>query len=88
MSDTLHASVVAALRDWPAPDADQDTLRHAVAAFVAARPDACLRACEPGHITASALAIGPASMPPNVCNATARAAATAVPRTDTVANLT
>ena len=57
MSDSLHDSVLTALRDWPAPDADQDTLRHAVAAFVAARPDACRRACVPGHITASALVL-------------------------------
>ena len=57
MSDSLHDSVLTALHDWPAPDADQDTLRHAVAAFVAARPDACRRACVPGHITASALVL-------------------------------
>ncbi|WP_020102907.1 NUDIX domain-containing protein [Mycobacterium sp. 360MFTsu5.1] len=57
MSESLHASVVSALRDWAAPDPDQDTLRHAVAAFVEARPDACRRACVPGHITASALVL-------------------------------
>jgi 8-oxo-dGTP pyrophosphatase MutT (NUDIX family) len=51
---TLRASVLRTLTDWPAPDPAQDTLRHAVAAFVAARHDACERACEPGHITASA----------------------------------
>ncbi len=56
-TDGLHASVVATLRDWPAPDPDQDALRHAVAAFVSARPDACRRACVPGHITASALVL-------------------------------
>lgn len=57
MTDTLHASVLTTLLDWQAPDPAQDTLRHAVAAFVAARPDACRRACEPGHITASALVL-------------------------------
>ena len=51
---SLHQSVLDALAGWTAPDPAQDTLRHAVAAFVAARPDACRRACVPGHITASA----------------------------------
>ena len=32
----------------------QDALRHAVLAFVVARPDACERECVPGHITAFA----------------------------------
>lgn len=50
---SLHASAVAALTGWDAPDAGQDALRHAVLAFLAARPDACARACAPGHITAS-----------------------------------
>lgn len=57
MNNTLHASVRDTLRDWQAPDADQDSLREAVLGFVLARPDACLRACEPGHITASALVL-------------------------------
>jgi len=50
----LHGSVRTTLTNWNAPDAAQDTLRHAVLAFVDARPDACERACVPGHITASA----------------------------------
>lgn len=54
---TLHASVVDVLTRWDAPDPEQDSLRHAVLAFVLARQDACLRACEPGHITASALVL-------------------------------
>ncbi|CDO10113.1 NUDIX domain-containing protein [Mycolicibacterium cosmeticum] len=54
---SLHASVVDALTRWEAPDPEQDALRHAVLAFVLARPDACRRACEPGHITASALVL-------------------------------
>ncbi len=54
---SLHASVVATLRDWTAPDSGQDALRHAVLAFLDARPDACQRACVPGHITASALVL-------------------------------
>jgi len=50
---SVHESTIATLTDWVAPNAEQDSLRHAVLAFVLARPDACLRACEPGHITAS-----------------------------------
>lgn len=55
--DPVHKSAIAALVDWPAPDADQDSLRHAVLAFLYARPDACQRACAPGHVTASALVL-------------------------------
>lgn len=54
---SLHASVVDLLSRWNAPDPEQDALRHAVLAFVLARPDACARACEPGHVTASALVL-------------------------------
>lgn len=50
---SLRESVVAELTAWAAPDPAQDALRHAVLAFVAARPDACARECAPGHITAS-----------------------------------
>lgn len=54
---SLHASAVKTLRDWRAPDPGQDTLRHAVLAFLAARPDGCLRECVPGHVTGSALVL-------------------------------
>ena len=54
---SLHASVVDTLSRWHAPDPEQNALRHAVLAFVLARPDACARACAPGHITASALVL-------------------------------
>ncbi|WP_029115333.1 NUDIX hydrolase [Mycobacterium sp. URHB0044] len=54
---TLHDSVVSTLTHWPAPDFTQDSLRHAILSFVLARPDACLRECVPGHITASALVL-------------------------------
>ncbi|MGQ0841782.1 NUDIX hydrolase [Actinokineospora sp.] len=40
---------------WRPDDRGQESLRQAYLGFLAARPDACLRACEPGHITASAL---------------------------------
>ena len=54
---TLHASTLEALTAWQAPDPAQDTLRHAVLAFVLGREDACKRECVPGHITASALVL-------------------------------
>lgn len=54
---SLHASAVATLSDWAAPDPGQDSLRHAVLAFLDARGDACARACVPGHITASTLVL-------------------------------
>ncbi len=54
---SLHASAVDALTGWDPPDAGQDALRHAVLAFLLARPDGCRRACVPGHVTASALVV-------------------------------
>ena len=51
---SVRDSVIDVLGAWPAPDPAQDALRHAVLAFVVARPDACERECVPGHITASA----------------------------------
>jgi 8-oxo-dGTP pyrophosphatase MutT (NUDIX family) len=54
---SLHASAVDLLTEWRAPDPGQDTLRHAVLAFLAARPDGCLRSCAPGHVTGSALVV-------------------------------
>lgn len=57
MTEPVRRSALAALRDWKPPVAEQDSLRHAVMAFVEARPDSCRRACVPGHITASALVL-------------------------------
>lgn len=54
---SVHASAMTALADWRAPDDGQDALRHAVLAFLVARPDGCERACVPGHVTASALVL-------------------------------
>ncbi len=54
---SLHESVVDTLRRWRPVDPAQDSLRHAVLAFVLARPDACQRACVPGHVTASTLVL-------------------------------
>ncbi|WP_018601474.1 NUDIX hydrolase [Mycobacterium sp. 155] len=54
---SLHASAVEILTEWQTTDPAQDSMRHAVLAFLAARSDACERACVPGHITASALVL-------------------------------
>lgn len=54
---SLHASVVDALIRWQPADPAQDSLRHAVLAFVLARDDACRRSCAPGHVTASTLVL-------------------------------
>lgn len=54
---SLHGSVVETLSDWRPTDPTQDALRLAVLAFVLARPDACRRACVPGHVTASTLVL-------------------------------
>jgi 8-oxo-dGTP pyrophosphatase MutT (NUDIX family) len=51
----IRQSAIALLTDWHAPDPAQDSLRHAVLAFVQARADSCLRECVPGHVTASTL---------------------------------
>lgn len=54
---SLHASAVTVLNGWHAPNPGQDALRHAVLAFLHARPDGCQRACVPGHVTASVLVV-------------------------------
>jgi 8-oxo-dGTP pyrophosphatase MutT (NUDIX family) len=54
---SVRDSAIAILTDWQAPDPAQDSLRHAVLAFVQAREDACRRACVAGHVTVSALVL-------------------------------
>lgn len=56
-ADPVRESAIAVLTDWQAPDAEQDSVRHAVLAFLHGRPDGCQRACAAGHVTASALVI-------------------------------
>ncbi len=53
----VRESAISLLSDWRAPDPAQDSLRHAVLAFVHGREDACRRECVPGHVTASALVL-------------------------------
>ena len=57
MTDPVRDSAIAALSDWATTDPGQNALRHAVLAFLHARPDSCQRACVPGHITASTLVV-------------------------------
>jgi 8-oxo-dGTP pyrophosphatase MutT (NUDIX family) len=54
---SVRQSAIALLSEWDAPSRGQDSLRHAVLAFLDARDDACLRECVPGHVTASALVL-------------------------------
>ncbi len=54
---SLHQSTVDVLTAWNPADPAQDSMRHALLAFLAAREDACLRECVPGHITGSALVL-------------------------------
>jgi 8-oxo-dGTP pyrophosphatase MutT (NUDIX family) len=54
---SLHADASEVLARWTAPDADQDRLRTDYLAFLSEHDDALLRACVPGHLTASALIV-------------------------------
>lgn len=59
VSTPLHADATTTLQTWSAPDGDQDALRHAYLAFLAARADATERTCAPGHLTASVVVLSP-----------------------------
>jgi 8-oxo-dGTP pyrophosphatase MutT (NUDIX family) len=54
---TLHDDAYRTLENWRPALPGQRSLREAFLGFVAARPDACQRSCEPGHVTASALVL-------------------------------
>ncbi|MGW3468630.1 NUDIX hydrolase [Saccharopolyspora sp. NPDC000995] len=51
----LHADALRVLGEWRPDDPQQEALRHCFLTLLDAREDACLRACEPGHVTASAV---------------------------------
>jgi 8-oxo-dGTP pyrophosphatase MutT (NUDIX family) len=53
----IRQSAISILTDWQAPDPAQDSLRHAVLAFVHGHADACRRECVAGHVTASTLVL-------------------------------
>ena len=52
-----RADALRVLGNWRPDDPQQDSLRHAFLTLLHAREDGCLRSCEPGHITASALLV-------------------------------
>ena len=56
---SLHDDAVRVLRAWAGTEIgkDQQSLAEAYLGFLAARPDAMWRSCEPGHLTASALVL-------------------------------
>ncbi|MBB4686122.1 NUDIX hydrolase [Amycolatopsis jiangsuensis] len=54
---TLHESAVSTLSEWTPPLASQEALRQAFLGFLASRADTCQRACEAGHLTASAVVL-------------------------------
>ena len=61
MSSTpLHADAVEVLRSWDPSNPHQDALRHAYIAYLLGMPDAMMRSCAPGHLTASAVVVDPA----------------------------
>jgi 8-oxo-dGTP pyrophosphatase MutT (NUDIX family) len=54
---SLHQSTFDTLNAWRPADPAQESMRHALLAFLDANPKACLRESVPGHITASALVL-------------------------------
>ncbi|WP_028848898.1 NUDIX hydrolase [Thermocrispum agreste] len=54
---SLHSAAVDLLGSWHPPTHEQESLRQAYLAFLAARPDACARSCAAGHLTASAVVL-------------------------------
>jgi 8-oxo-dGTP pyrophosphatase MutT (NUDIX family) len=56
-SDPLHASAVALLTGWAAPDDDQDEVRRQLLDHLASHADAMWRSCPDGHLTGSALVV-------------------------------
>ncbi|WP_199439464.1 NUDIX hydrolase [Umezawaea beigongshangensis] len=58
---SLHADTVSVLSGWNPGEPGQEALRHAYLGFLAAREDGCLRSCEPGHVTASAVVLDAAA---------------------------
>ena len=57
MSTGPHADALRTLAAWQPAEASQEALRHAFLTLIDARADACLRKCEVGHVTASAVLV-------------------------------
>ncbi|KQU31810.1 NUDIX hydrolase [Rhodococcus sp. Leaf233] len=56
-ASSLWQSAAETLDRWAPTDSRDESLRHTVIAFLHSNPDACLRANEAGHITASSLVL-------------------------------
>ncbi|MDT0378055.1 NUDIX hydrolase [Streptomyces sp. DSM 42041] len=54
---SLHADAGRVLKEWGAPDAEQERLRLAYLDHLAAHPDGVWKACADAHVTASALVV-------------------------------
>ena len=54
-----HASALATLLTWQAPDAGQEALRSSYVEHLRAHADGHLRTCRPDHLTASVLVVSP-----------------------------
>ena len=55
----LAESIRTAVQSWPAPDHEQELLRADYVGFIESYPDAHLRSCRVGHVTASTLIVDP-----------------------------
>nr|WP_228047516.1 NUDIX domain-containing protein [Saccharopolyspora sp. HNM0983] len=53
----MHGDAQRVLSGWRPADRQQQALREAFGALLAARADACSRSCAPGHLTASAIVL-------------------------------
>jgi 8-oxo-dGTP pyrophosphatase MutT (NUDIX family) len=56
-----HASALATLLTWQAPDEGQEALRSSYVEHLRAHADGHLRTCRPDHLTASVLVVSPAA---------------------------
>ncbi|MGH3516717.1 MAG: NUDIX hydrolase [Haloechinothrix sp.] len=54
---SLHTDALVTLGAWRPLSREQEALRQAFLGFLAAREDACMRECVPGHLTASAVVL-------------------------------
>ncbi|MEV4221598.1 NUDIX domain-containing protein [Nonomuraea sp. NPDC049725] len=50
---SLHGDALAVLSSWTAPSAEEEALRESFVEHLRAHDDAMLRACAPGHLTAT-----------------------------------
>lgn len=58
---SLHASALAMLSHWPAPDSEQELLRKEYVEVLHSGAESVSRAGRPGHLTASGIILDPAA---------------------------